>query len=148
MQETILSRLEASRKELLDLGLRNPLLNYKTSKARGLHIIQEKSVYIYDILVKQNKSMTFLGLPDKPTAEQGALFAELSQPEQQEAYQDTKLQTDEVDQKLQIKLLNTYYFARTSIEEQGVNTLYLSLGMLNWYEDGNDEDVRQAPFLL
>ena len=30
MQETILTRLEASRKELLDLGLRNPLLNYKT----------------------------------------------------------------------------------------------------------------------
>src|SRR5882757_7396496 len=81
MQETILSRLEASRKELLDLGLRNPLLNYKTSKARGLHIIQEKSVYIYDILVKQNKSMTFLGLPEKQGEEHGGVFPELSQPE-------------------------------------------------------------------
>ncbi|MCR8560073.1 DUF3320 domain-containing protein [Mucilaginibacter sp. BJC16-A38] len=148
MQETILSRLEASRKELLDLGLRNPLLNYKTSKARGLHIIQEKSVYIYEILVKQNKSMTFLGLPEKVGEEQGALFPELSQPEIMEAYQDTKLQTSEVDLKLQVKLLNTYYFSKTSIEEQGVNTLYLSLGMLNWYEEGNDEDVRQAPLLL
>lgn len=148
MQETILSRLEASRKELLDLGLRNPLLNYKTSKARGLHIIQEKSVYIYDTLVKQNKSMTFLGLPEKMGEEQGALFPELSQPELMEAYQDTRLQTNEIDLKLQVKLLNTYYFAKTSIEEQGVNTLYLSLGMLNWYEDGNDEDLRLAPLLL
>jgi len=148
MQETILSRLEASRKELLDLGLRNPLLNYKASKARGLHIVQEKSVYIYDILVKQNKSMTFLGMPEKKGTEQGGLFPELSQPELLETYQDTKLQTDEVDLKLQSKLLNTYYFARTSIEEQGVNTLYLSLGMLKWYEAGNDEDVRQAPLLL
>jgi len=43
MQETILTRLEASRKELLDLGLRNPLLNYKTPKARGLNIVQEQS---------------------------------------------------------------------------------------------------------
>jgi very-short-patch-repair endonuclease len=148
MQETILSRLEASRKELLDLGLRNPLLNYKTSKARGLHIVQEKSVYIYDILVKQNKSMTFLGMPEKAGEEDEASFPALSQPEAQEAYQDTKLQTSEVDLKLQVKLLNTYYFAKTSIEEQGVNTLYLSLGMLNWYEEGNDEDVRLSPLLL
>ncbi|ASU35112.1 DUF3320 domain-containing protein [Mucilaginibacter xinganensis] len=148
MQETILSRLEASRKELLDLGLRNPLLNYKTSKARGLHIIQEKSVFIYDILAKQNKAMTFLGLPENPNGEEGTLLPVLSQPELQEAYQDTKLQTSENDVKLQVKLLNTYYFARTSIEEQGVNSLYLSLGMLNWYEDGNNGDVRRAPLLL
>jgi len=104
MQETILSRLEASRKELLDLGLRNPLLNYKASKARGLHIVQERSVYIYDILVKQNKSMTFLGMPEKTVTEQGALFEEMSQPALLETYQDTKLQTDEVDLKLQSKL--------------------------------------------
>ncbi len=148
MQETILSRLEASRKELLDLGLRNPLLNYKTSKARGLHMVQEKSVYVYNILVKQNKSMTFLGTPEKVAGEQDGLFPDLSQPELLETYQDTKLQTSEVDLKLQVKLLNTYYFAKTSIEEQGVNTLYLSLGMLNWYEAGNHEDIRQAPLLL
>src|SRR3954464_7675167 len=102
MQETILSRLEASRKELLDLGLRNPLLNYKASKARGLHMVQEKSVYVYDILVKQNKSMTFLGMPEKVAGEQDGLFPELSQPELLETYQDTKLQTSEVDLKLQV----------------------------------------------
>jgi len=53
MQETIQSRLESSRKELLDLGLRNPLLNYKTTKGKGVHIVDEKSAAIYDILVRQ-----------------------------------------------------------------------------------------------
>ncbi|MEO6631067.1 MAG: DUF4011 domain-containing protein, partial [Mucilaginibacter sp.] len=101
MQETILSRLEASRKELLDLGLRNPLLNYKASKARGLHMVQEKSVYIYDILVKQNKSMTFLGMPEKVVEEPADLFPGLAQPELLETYRDTKLQTSEIDLKLQ-----------------------------------------------
>ncbi len=28
--------IETSRKELLDLGLRNPLLNYRPSRARGV----------------------------------------------------------------------------------------------------------------
>lgn len=148
MQETILSRLESSRKELLDLGLRNPLLNYKVSKARGVQIIREKSLYIYDILVKQGKAMTFLDLPEKEIHKEEGLFPVLVQPDQEESYKDTKLQTSEPDLKLQAKLLNTYYFARTSIEEQGVNILYLSLGMLHWFEAGNKDDIRSAPLVL
>jgi hypothetical protein len=112
MQETIQSRLESSRKELLDLGLRNPLLNYKITKGKGVHIVDEKAEFIYDILVRQQKAMTFLALKE------GDSF-----PEGEGKYQDTKLQTDEDEQKLQSRLLNTYYFARTSIEEQGVNLL-------------------------
>lgn len=155
MLESIQTKLEASRKELLDLGLRNPLLNYKTPKGKGLKIIQEKSDSIFNILVKQNKAMTFLGLPDKKNGKQIEVeifgdedeLPELGQPTE-ESYQDTKLQTNEIEQKLQARLLNTYYFARTSIEEQGVNILYLALGMLKWYEAGNTEVVRSAPLLL
>jgi very-short-patch-repair endonuclease len=148
MQEIILARLEASRKELLDLGMRNPLLNYKTPKPRGLHIVEEKSSFLYDILVRQAKSMTFLGRKTKTGDGTQLEIPELIQPNQLEFYADTKLQTNEPDDKLQSKILNTYYFARTSIEEQGVNILYLSLGMLNWYELGNATDIRQAPLIL
>ena len=148
MQDTILPKLEASRKELLDLGMRNTLLNYKIPKARGLHIVQEKSAAIFDILVKQNKAMTFLGRPGKEEDETLFELPELTEPELQDAQNDTKLQTNEFEQKLQVKILNTYYFAKTSIEEQGVNMLYLALGMLNWYEKGNTEEPRQAPLLL
>jgi superfamily I DNA and/or RNA helicase len=137
MQETIQSRLASSRKELLDLGLRNPLLNYKLTKGKGVHIVDEKAEAIYDILVRQQKAMTFLALKE------GQLF-----PEGEAKYQDTRLQTDEDDQKLQSRLLNTYYFARTSIEEQGVNLLYLALGMLRWYDTGDTETVRSAPLIL
>nr|WP_067055096.1 DUF3320 domain-containing protein [Mucilaginibacter sp. L294] len=137
MQETIQSRLESSRKELLDLGLRNPLLNYKITKGKGVHIVDEKAEFIYDILVRQQKAMTFLALKE------GDGF-----PEGEGKYQDTKLQTDEDEQKLQSRLLNTYYFARTSIEEQGVNLLYIALGMLSWYDAGDTEALRSAPLVL
>jgi len=154
MLESIQAKLEASRKELLDLGLRNPLLNYKTPKGKGLKIVQEKSELIFDILARQNKAMTFLGVPEKKgnkgTSEviaDDAEVPELAQPTD-DSYQDTKLQTSETEQKLQTRLLNTYYFARTSIEEQGINILYLALGMLKWYEPGNTETPRYAPLLL
>ncbi|UOE50828.1 DUF3320 domain-containing protein [Mucilaginibacter sp. SMC90] len=137
MQETIQSRLESSRKELLDLGLRNPLLNYKITKGKGVHIVDEKAEFIYDILVRQQKAMTFLALKE------GDSF-----PVGEAKYQDTKLQTDEDEQKLQSRLLNTYYFARTSIEEQGVNLLYIALGMLRWYDAADTETLRSAPLVL
>lgn len=148
MQETILPKLEASRKELLDLGMRNTLLNYKIPKVRGLHIVQEKSSSIYEIMVKQNKAMTFLGRPGKDDDEDVLELPALSEPELKDAYNDTRLQTNETEQKLQTKILNTYYFAKTSLEEQGVNILYLALGMLNWYEKGNTEEARLAPLIL
>ncbi|MDI6034703.1 DUF4011 domain-containing protein [Flavobacterium sp. LB2P84] len=148
MSESILPKLEASRKELLDLGMRNTLLNYKSSKVKGLQIVQEQSSSIYDILVRQNKAMTFLGRPGKDEEDELFELPELTEPEVQDAYNDTRLQTNEKDSKLQTKILNTYYFAKTSIEEQGVNMLYLALGILNWYEKGNTEDPRRAPLIL
>lgn len=148
MSESILPKLEASRKELLDLGMRNTLLNYKIPKVRGLQIVQEQSLSVYNILVKQNKAMTFLGRPGKDNDEELFELPELSEPQLQDAYNDTKLQTNETETKLQTKILNTYYFAKTSIEEQGVNMLYLALGMLNWYEKGNTEEPRKAPLIL
>jgi len=149
MRESLLPKLEASRKELLDLGMRNTLLNYKIPKIRGLNIVQEKSAPVYEILVKHGKAMTFLGRPDKEEDEEQILdLPALTEPEQEDAWNDTYLQTNETEQKLQTKILNTYHFAKTSIEEQGVNILYLSLGMLNWYEKGNIEESRQAPLVL
>lgn len=148
MQDSILSKLEAARKELLDLGLRNPLINYKQAKSKGVHVVQEKSINVFDILVRQGKAMSFVGRPAKADGSPELEFEELSDDLLQPSYFDTKLQTPELETSLQHKLLNTYYAAKTSIEEQGVNTLYLSLGMLAWYEADASQEQRYAPLLL
>jgi very-short-patch-repair endonuclease/DNA polymerase III delta prime subunit len=148
MNETILSKLEASRKELLDLGLRNSLLNYKTSAGKGVHIVQEKSSAIFDILVKQGKAMSFVGRPTKDENTNEFEFDELLQPELESSYADNKLQTNENEKKLQSRLLNTYYTANTNIEEQGVNILYIALGMLKWFDSENSSEEISAPLIL
>src|SRR5438477_13196128 len=119
--DSILSKLEASRKELLDLGLRNSLLNYKTPAGKGVKIVKEKSPAIFNILVRQGKSMSFRGRPARNENTNELQFEELSQPELESSYGDNKLQTNESEKKLQSRLLNTYYTANTNIEEQGVN---------------------------
>ncbi|NSL91159.1 DUF3320 domain-containing protein [Chitinophaga sp. Mgbs1] len=148
MIASILTKLESSRKELLDLGLRNPLLNYKLPASKGLHIVEELSASIYDILVRENKTMTFLGRPDRKGEESEVVYDETPPAALKEGYSDTRLQTNETQTNLHTRLLNTYYAARMSIEEQGVNILYLSLGMLHWYETPGSGEPRQAPLIM
>lgn len=45
-------------------------------------------------------------------------------------------------------LTHLYRSSRTSIEENGANTLYLALGLLKWYESPSSERPRYAPILL
>lgn len=78
MKESILIKLEASRRELLDLGLRNPLLNYRLPVSRGVHIEQESITNIYEVLVKQSKAMTFL--PKTDVKENKEVAAEVTEP--------------------------------------------------------------------
>ena len=61
---TLTVRLEASRQELLDLGMRNPLLNFRLSKAQGVAVVREESAQVLDILVKQGKTMYFSAAPE------------------------------------------------------------------------------------
>ncbi|WP_139924991.1 DUF3320 domain-containing protein [Hymenobacter sp. DG01] len=183
------ARLEASRQELLDLGLRNPLLNFRPSKAQGVAVVQEEAAAVYEVLVSQGKTMYFQAAPEptrqKPgsipesisalppagaetlseplaslppqpeqtpeetaTAEEMTPQPELTAEQKQVLLTDNKLQTAEPLAKLESRLLNTYYAARTSLEEQGVNILYLALGMLTWYEAASSEELRQAPLVL
>ncbi|SES71185.1 DUF3320 domain-containing protein [Hymenobacter actinosclerus] len=194
---TLAARLEASRQELLDLGLRNPLLNFRLSKAQGVAVVREESAQVLDILVRQGKTMYFTAAPE-PARETppgaageapGAQFAEvagvaevtadantsgptgaanapagpvptleqyleehlpvaLSEAEQRVLLTDNRLQTAEPLARLETRLLNTYYTARTSLEETGVNILYLALGQLSWYESESSAEARQAPLVL
>jgi hypothetical protein len=133
---TTYKKLEAARQELLDLGLRNKLINYQLLKTRGVEIVDELPKQIYEILVEKERQMSFFSSPDpeekgEENEEQELLF---EQPEEEEdinsvaaRHTDTKLQTAHISAQLQRRLLNTYYTARTHIEEQGVNVLFLAL---------------------
>ena len=142
LMNSVQAKLEASRQELLDLGLRNKLINYWPLKTRGVEIVDELPEYVYQILVQADRAMYFLPKPepemknDKDIAEQLDWFALPEDDEERDfaRHTDNRLQTGYSLAELQRRLLNTYYTARTYIEEQGVNTLYLALGMLQWYE--------------
>ena len=147
----IRSELETARRDLLNLGLRNnPLLNYRLLRARRLEVVDELPAQVYRILVDEGTGMSFL--PASET-EPGGL---LGQPEEEEEaidgpaarHTDSRLQTGLSSQELQARLLSTYYLANSFIQEQGVNTLFLALGMLTWYESEESQEGKRAPLVL
>ena len=146
--DAVASRLEADRKALLDLSLRNPLLNYRP-RARRLDIVGELPAQVYRSLVVERKRMAFLPAPEPaPEGADEAVEAPQSPPTVQTVQDDLKLQTELPGDALQPRLLSIYYAARTSLEEQGVNTLFLALGMLEWAEASDPARRLRAPLLL
>ena len=145
----VASQLDTARKGLLDLGLRNnQLLNYHLLRTRGLEVVHELPEEIFRILVQEGRTMSFL-----PGADDGE-SADLAQPEGYEPSQsadrhtDTRLQTALSSSALQSRLLATRHLANTFIQEQGVNTLFLALGMVTWYESESSQEVRRCPLIL
>jgi hypothetical protein len=143
---TIAQKLDQGRQSLLDLSTRNRLLSIpKRTSSKLINVYDEKSEEAYRLLVTDNKSMTFVpgkkGANEKteedPSDDEAGVF--LPQPEEEESgnaarHGDTKLQTKLASDKLQHRLLEMFYDAKTFIEEQGVNILYLALGQLRWYD--------------
>lgn len=140
---------------MLDLGLRNSLLNYHPLKSRGVEVTNELPAEVFRILVREGKTMSFLPVAEEDDQNESPQLL-LDQPDEENIpegelvanYTDLHLQTDLPSAKLQSKLLATFYAARTYIEEQGVSILFLALGLLDWYEDQSSQERHRAPLIL
>lgn len=176
-QSEIKKKLMSSRKDLLDIGLRNNMINFRAN-AKSLLIVDELSEEVLKILYRQGKPMTFAPMPEKRlkqlassrTAEdQGmelqdestlellheldglnwdALLGEEGESGTARRHTDTKLQTALNNERLFLNLLKIHTEAETHIQEQGVNVLFLALGFLHWYEADAADKPRKAPLLL
>lgn len=154
--------LDNTRKELLDIGLRgNTLINFRNG-AKSIEVIDEKSESIYSILVESQKSMSFIPIPqelidaeasgeDTDIEDEDELLPSIEYLEEkygEKRYTDTKLQTKLTPDKLDKTLLKISNEAKTYTQETGVDTLYLVLGFIEWYEDEHSDKARKAPIVL
>ncbi|MEK7993752.1 MAG: DUF4011 domain-containing protein [Planctomycetota bacterium] len=159
--------LERLRKRLLDLTPRNRLLHFRHPRASSLRIVDELPNVIFQRLVTGHK-LAFKPVPDSPLGEYLpggtkpevkdyatklgiATSFDLPQPGPAAvattAHHDRFLQTLHYSSDLDTLARRLANAARTSIEESGANMLYLVLGFLEWFEEDNKEQARQAPLL-
>jgi very-short-patch-repair endonuclease len=148
-------RLDRWQRKLLDLSLRNRLLNFKPTK-RSVTLRCPNPEQLEDKLADGHK----IQIASSPAMmdEAGGRSAELHQRERNEdaeaAYATDALARNEViadlaPQELDRRLVELYRAARSSLQENGANTLFLAFGFLSWRKgERKDEKTYRAPLIL
>ncbi|MCK9151854.1 DUF3320 domain-containing protein [Methanobacterium alcaliphilum] len=157
------SEFKSLRRKLLDLSMRNQLLNFRP-RSRTIEVINDEASHIYDFLVLKEKKMQFL-----PQKEEKKLDEEIKDVEEddltkespeselwefpaveEEEIEEQKsrfLETSLTPSELQRRLFYINQRARTMLQEQGYNILYLAIGFLEWNVP-HEADIRKAPLIL
>lgn len=151
--------LEKARQKLLDLTLRNRLINFTPTKTSTIKVIDEVPREVYGRIVLEEKSMEFRFTPDSSETEDSELFVDyqngdsrdlwsLEDAEIKPQYVDKYLQTNLSMKDLQRRLFSIHQKSRTVFEEQGYTVLYLALGFLEWKENPSSDIIHKAPIIL
>lgn len=160
---SIRDRLLKERHALLDLSTRNRLLNtpLRTRNNRAIEIVDENAAEVFRLL-NSGKALSFIPGVQLSDEERAALDPDddvtggIPQPEDEAVdargvatrHSDLRLQTRLTSEGLQKRLFDIWYDAQTLEEEQGVNILYLALGLLRWFDADTSDIVRHAPLVL
>jgi very-short-patch-repair endonuclease len=146
-------RIERWQRKLLDLSLRNRLLNFRTSR-QTVPVCCPNVSRLEDHLAN-GRSVRLV-----PLSEANPLGGRDAELHQRRTAQDLDrefarkaLERDELACPLQIKELETrltalYRKVRNDLAEGGSNTLYLAVGFLRWKRQATDDQVYRAPLIL
>lgn len=133
-------RIDKWKKRLLDLGKRNRLINYRETKRSNIKIVSPDLADLYTSLVLNGNDLEF----PYPTDEN----YDDSDEESYGIVLKGDLETNRSIKEQQKTLRNLRDKAKTAIEEQGVNILYLSFGFLKWKESLDSEQIITSPIIL
>lgn len=139
-------------RKLLDFSLRNNLLNTRLGR-KVIPFISFEIEHLEDHL-QAGEDCSITPSPGKklePNAE--GMYDSSQQATEYQAYVSELIRNHKIasyltETELQNALKHVYRTARTSLEENGANSLFLALGMLKWYETSKSEQPRYAPILL
>lgn len=149
----VVSRFAKWKEKLLDLTLRNKLLNFRLD-ARGALPLHVPDLAAFEDSFSTGEPYELLPAPEEDARDARAaklLKARGSEEElaalRRADFAKSLLHSSLREAELLSRAKHLDRTARTDMEEGGANTLYLALGFLRWQEEG-DPTPRLAPLLL
>jgi len=148
------TRIDQWKSRLLDLSLRNRLLNFKETKTT-IRILTASTEHVEDELAAERE----LSLQPKPRVMGGddprdATTFTLQQRSDaltehlREELSQGRLHTVLDEAENSRRLTELYRAARLGLEENGTNTLFAAVGFLEWRETEHSDRILRAPLLL
>jgi very-short-patch-repair endonuclease len=150
-----IARIEKWKEQLLDLSLRNRLLNYQPGR-QSLPLLCSDPAAMESALALGRPFNIALQAPlagalHDSLVEDAIVAAPLGEELQaklQTALAKNLLYSRCPEQLIQKRLLQIYRAARLSLEEGGANTLFVAIGFLRWFETSSSDRARYAPLIL
>lgn len=147
-------RLARWQRKLLDLSLRNNLLNFRSGK-KSLRLDAPEPGALEDVL-SDGAPIRLLPRPDLMDGRDPrnqAIHEQRSREDVRRVHALDALKRREVfvsvdEKELETRLVELYRNARTTLQEGGANTLFLALGFLNWTRDEKAGQKYKAPLIL
>ena len=147
------SKKDIWERKLLDLSLRNNLLNLKLSK--GTIAFMSSNINTFEDTLANNEDFKICPRPTDWDCEllSDGIYKSINATDPvhdliQAELKKNRLRAYLDEDTLKKSLTYLYRTAKTSMEENGANTLYLALGLLKWYETPTSQKPRYAPILL
>ncbi|MGG0240768.1 DUF4011 domain-containing protein [Bacillus rhizoplanae] len=142
-------KIEQWKSKLLDLTKRNRLLNFKVNTST-VQISADIGEVFNNLLhynsIEINSIVDIKDEVEKLT--KAAINQKSKKLSEQQIEEIRKEQIVKVKQKLEKQLNKIRLQAKGSVDEKGVNTLYLAFGLLNWTEVEYSKDILRSPLLL
>lgn len=150
---TAAGRIDRWQKKLLDLTLRNRLLNFADSK-KTIPFLCTDIGYLEDKL-SEGAAMRLISLPEhNPLGQRDeSLYREVRGQDLHRGFAADALARGELASPLDAKnldarLIELHRQVRNDFAEGGANTLFLAVGFLRWKRQPGDERSYRAPLLL
>lgn len=147
-------RLQHWQRKLLDLSLRNNLLNFRAGR-KTVKVEAPDPAALEDLLA-QGGAIRLLARPDLMTGtdgrsqslHEGRTLEDLRRSHAQEVLQRGEVFIDLPREDMEARLVELYRSARSTLQEGGSNTLFLAMGFLCWSPDDKSDTRYRAPLLL
>lgn len=150
---TAAGRIDRWQKKLLDLTLRNKLLNFPDSRT-AIPFLCTDVAYLEDRLAN-GTAIRIISLPEQnPIGERdAALYRDVHGKDIQREFAAEALHRDELPspldpRQLESRLIELHRQVRNDFAEGGANTLFLAVGFLRWKKKPEDQRSYRAPLLL
>ncbi len=141
-------KMDHWRSRLIDLSLRNRLLNFKLTKSSTVQFIEPSMDVLFDFLAKKNRPMAVICpevRDEMDASEEGARECLLKD---RIVVLPGQVIPSTLNPNTEKVLYQTRLKARTFMQEQGVNVLFATFGILRWTEKEGDEKTISSPLVL
>lgn len=146
-----LGKMQIWERKLLDLGLRNSLINMRLKGS--LVPLIAPSLDELENALSSGSDFTVLPRPEDMAQEKQPDFETMHQISGAKEliaseFSAKRLRSSYDAAALAKGMTELYRSGKSSLEENGANTLYLALGLLRWYETERSAKARYAPLVL